>query len=367
MCAETGSGFNPKNRFEDEITLEELVLSMAALLRWIRSHFVRLLIVLLISISLAIVWVIKQPVSYTAELTFMLNDENNPQVSGINSVLGQLGLPVTGGRYNVDKLLEIAKSRNLMQSTLLSEGTIEGKVDLLANHFIHFLELDTRWKYEDESLEGFLFQNGKPLETQKEFYVMKSLVDLIAGHKRDRSNALFTTDYGATDYIMSFVIQTPHEELSISFLNELYDKVSAFYVTQATQKNAEVLQLIEAKRDSLTQLINSKAFKAANLRDRNSASFRNTNRVEIALLEAELIALRGTMEEVSKNLERADFVLETSTPLIQILDRPVAPISPQKPGLIRTVLLGALAGTLIYLCLLFAKKVFSTSQMQSYG
>ena len=366
MCADRNSNDQFRERFEDEITLSDLIDSLAGYVNWVRKNLVQLVVFIILGVAITVFWRFQQPEEYVAELTFMLNDENNPQVSGLSSVLGQLGIPFSGGKYNVDKLLEISKSRNLISSTLMTSKNVDGKEDLLANHFLEILDLKSQWKFEEESLEGFSFEIEN-LENQdaRTLYVNKSLIDLITGPKSDRSKGLFTTDYGRTDYIMSFLLRSPSAELSMSFINELYDQVSNFYINQATQKNAQVLKIIEGKRDSIEALINTTAFRVADLKDKSLGSFRNTNRVEIALLESQLAALRGAAEETAKNLERAEFVLETRTPLIQILDRPLPPLYPQKSSLMRAILMGIVMGIIFYLFLLFTVRVLRVSQQKS--
>ncbi len=352
--------------FEDEITFKELIFSLAGIITWIKGHILKLSIFIFIGLSVSLFWAFKQAPTYVAELTFMLNDDNNPQVSGLSGLLGQFGLPVPSGKYNVDKLLEIAKSRRLMDSTLLSSANINGRTDLLANHLMEAFDLTSKWSERDERFKDFLFNKNRPREDSRlDQFALKSLSSMIAGASQDRSNALLTTDYGKTDYIMSLVMKSPSEELSISFVNELYNQVSKFYVDKAVEKNKSIYNIIRQKKDSISALINSTAYDIADLKDKESGTFRNTNKVKVKLLESQLLRLQAASEEIVKNFERAQFVLETNTPLIQILDWPLSPLSPQKPSVVKYGLFGAFLGVLLFLVVIFLGQVIRVAQYNS--
>lgn len=56
-------------------------------------------------------WAVDQPL-YISKINFMLNDSEGSSM-GFNSILGQIGLPTTSQRLNLQKILEIAKTRKI--------------------------------------------------------------------------------------------------------------------------------------------------------------------------------------------------------------------------------------------------------------
>lgn len=344
--------------YPDEITLRELVLSTAHLIKWLKKHVLRLLLFGVIFGALGALWAKNQQESYTAHLSFILSDDNNPQISGLGSMLGQLGFPSTGGRYNVDKLLEIAKSRLLIERTLLEESKVNSTTDLIANHMIEYLDMDDIWSKKDPAFEGYRFTNtNDSLFSDLDRFAIKSLVQTIAGSKDNRKSALFTTDYGNTDYIMTFSLNSPSEGLSMAFVNHHYDNVSDHYVSRAVAKNRAIYNLILNDRDSLITLVNQTAFEAATLKDQSAGSFRNTDNAKIALAETKLRTLQSALEEVITNLGRAQYILDTNSPLIQLIDRPKSPLSPLKPSVFKYSIAAALIGICLYFLTIFGRLV----------
>ncbi len=354
---------NSNTNYPDELTFEELIYSMASIVKWFRKHLVPIIVACLICSALSVLWAVRKPETYTATLSFMLNDDNNPQVSNIGNILGQFGIPITSGKYNVDKLLEISKSRRILESTLFQKKIVDDKEDLLANHFINIYDLASNWSSQDGRLDNFKFSEKDPEEFgDYENFALKRLNALIMGSANNRSEALFTTDYGKTDYIMTFSTRCLSEELAIEFTNEIYDQISQFYVQNATEKNQSIYNLIKQRRDSLADAVQNTTYDIASLKDKSQGTFRRTNNVDIANLEGQLIGLETAFQEVEKSLNAADIALKNSTPLIKDLDRPIAPIAPNRPSTLKYGLLGITLGFILYVLFLNAYRIIQLSR-----
>ncbi len=345
-----------RQQYADEITLDEVVTSVADVIRWIKSNALGLGLFCLISIAAAIFWSLQKEDQYVAELSFMLNDDNNPQISGVSGVLSQFGITPSGGKYNVDKLLAIARSNRIIESTLLNNVDISGKEQTLASHFIDVYQLDSKWGEQKPDLKNYRIDTAQ-LTNPEAQYVLKSLKTLIAGNKQSRSSALLTSDYGNTDYIMSFYMKSLSDSLSITFVNELYKEVSSFFIDKAVERSEKIFNLILAERDSITTLISNTAFSVAQLKDSNAGSFRNKNNVEIALLESKLVGYQAALNQIIENLARAEYAVKTSAPLIQLLDAPSYPLTPQKPSILKYSLFGFAVGFILYILWIFASQV----------
>lgn len=352
------SNSDHNQKYTDEITLDEVISAMADVIRWIKSNILGLGLSCIVATAALLFWYTQQEEHFVAELSFMLNDDNNPQISGMAGVLSQFGIAPSGGKYNVDKLLEIARSKRIIESTLLNEVELGGKSKLLANHFIDIHELNDTWEEKRPHLKDFQLDTSKVKSTDGQF-VLKSLKNKIAGTKQNRSGALLTSDYGNTDYIMSFYMKTLSDSLSILFVNELYKEVSDFFVSKSVERSQKILNLIMSERDSLAELISSTALEAARLKDRSGGSFINQNNVKSALLESKLVGYQSALQQITENQGRAEYAVKTSAPLIQPLDYPSYPLSPQKPSLFKYALIGFVLGIVCYLVLTFGMKVIN--------
>ena len=356
---------NTNTHYPDELTFQEFVQGLAEIILWIKRKVVSLAFCLLLSYIISFIWLSRQQETYSAKLSFILNDDSNSQVSNLSGLLGQLGLPIPTGKYNVDKLLEIAKSRKLLTATLFKKKTINGQNDYLANHFLSIYGLPEKWAKNNPELKSFAFLSGQVDSFNlRESFALKSLHTIIMGSPENRVSALFSTDYGRTDYIMSFTTTTLTEELSLAFTNEIYDQVEDFFA-QESEKGSELYGLILQKRDSLLQAINSATYEVALEKDRSFGNFRNTNSITIATLETRLAGLEAAYREIEKNLSNAELALKSNTPLIRLLDRPLPPLQKNSPNYFRVFIFASAFGIFLFLVFHVLSTVFQLVQNKS--
>src|SRR5687768_10908772 len=78
---------------------------------------------------------------YPATITFSVDEDEAGGNSALTGMLSQFGLgSVRPARYNFDKILELSRSRRVVQNTLFVKTTIDGKEDFVANHLIRIYE-----------------------------------------------------------------------------------------------------------------------------------------------------------------------------------------------------------------------------------
>jgi len=350
---------NERESYPDEITLRDIVMSSVAGIKWVKKNAIGLALCIILSVAGSFLWYNQQEEVYVSELTFMLNDDNNPNISGVSGILGQLGIAPQTGKYNVDKLLEIAISQRIINKSLLSEAVIGKHKDFLANHLIRGLGLHEKWSHKDEALQGFFFDNADSGKFNSiEEFALKDIYQRVVGPKNNRSKGLLSTDYGNTHYIMSLYIRSPSDSLSIALVQSIYKEVSGFYIEKSIESSQSVFDLLKAEKDSIDKKIRTVAKDIALIGDRNSGSFRYQNNVESALLEKELVGLEVLSEEIIKNVSRAEYALKTNTPLIQVLDFPSYPLYPQKTSLVKHLFVGLSVGLLLYAFIQYLRLVF---------
>ena len=117
---------------EDELSLKDLILK-------IREYFLEVLrnwkLVIAIAIPICAFFIygaVSSPVTFNAKLTFMVNEEEGNSIGGLSSVLGNI-LPAGGGGSNLARILELSKSRNIMEQVILDTVTINRKEDKVGN------------------------------------------------------------------------------------------------------------------------------------------------------------------------------------------------------------------------------------------
>src|SRR5690349_12921863 len=129
------------------------VLDFANILRGWWKYFLSkwkiLLVAFLLFAITGVLYAWFQKPIYTAELSFSSENTNQGRLGGYAGLAAQFGLDLSGGGgslFEGDNLIELLRSRLLVEKTLLTSIPINGKTDLLVNYYIKANEYDKRWE-----------------------------------------------------------------------------------------------------------------------------------------------------------------------------------------------------------------------------
>jgi hypothetical protein len=288
---------------DDEISLKELILKVREWWKYLLSKWLTILIVGLIGGILGLGYsFIKRPV-YTAETTFVLEEGESGgglgQYAGIASMMGvDLG-GGGGGIFRGDNILELYKSRRMIQETLLSKDTFDGKQQSLIERYIEFNKLRDGWK-EKPSLESIQFNNSLAF-TRVQDSIMGMLVQNINGGileviKPDKKLS-----------IISVKVKSGDELFAKSFTDNIVSKVNTFYVNTKTKKSLENLSILQNQADSVRSVLNASIGGVAAAVDANpnlNPAFQSL-RVGSQRKQVDVQANGAIYQEIVKNLEMA--------------------------------------------------------------
>lgn len=291
---------------------------------------------------------------YSGQLTFMLNEDDTKN-SGFSGLLGSLGIVGGGaGEYNLDKILDLSRTLLIVQRVLLEKDSIEGSYDFIGNHLIRTLNYDRRWKRKMPHLESVRFTHDSlPGFTRNQNKILKILYADLVGTPGQRNQATLRSGYSETSGILSLSITLPSEELSIAILMGMFDKLSAYYIETATDKQQYTLDRLELRVDSLRRELSSREYQLAQFDDTNRGLITQRSKVRRDQLQRELTMFGVIYAEAVKNREIADFSLKNKTPFIRTVDVPFAPLKVLRPvwwrDLISALMLGGLCWALFVL------------------
>src|ERR1700761_8842661 len=138
-----------------EISLKEFILKLGKWWGYLLSKWIIILIAGIIGGTIGLTYAyFKKPI-YKAELSFALQDEKSN--GGLSSALGwasQFGIDLGGGaggsEFSGDNLLELMKSRSMVEKALLTSVTIRNKKETLAEYYIDFNKIRENWKGKPE-------------------------------------------------------------------------------------------------------------------------------------------------------------------------------------------------------------------------
>ena len=324
----------------DEISLKELIGKVRELghtLRtevWEKHRWVIVLVTLLTGFGFGFKAYTTKP-TYTADLTFILKESAGG--GGLNALMGQLSfLGGGGGSTNADKLLTIALSDNILERVILDTASVNGKADRIGNHFIKTYDLHEKWK-KDTVLQGFRFTTTP---SQKQNRAIKQLTALL------RKKICAISFEKKSNVIATKVTVEDDEELALVISLVWYDNLSSYFMNSAIAPQERNLATLTAKADSIFALLNGAESSFAINSDKLGV-INMQNKLPVGRSSRNM-QMYGTMYgEVIKNKETVEFMLKTSTPSLEVLDTPFAPLEPQKRGTVLMLVLGCIAGLVL--------------------
>jgi len=346
--------------YQDEFSLRDLILKVREyVLEAFRYWYIPVFFIILSECYQLYRYFTYVPV-YSGTITFSVDEDEGGGSAGISGMLGQIGLgSIRPTRYNLDKIMELSKSRRVVQQTLFTKIIVDEKLDFLANHLLRIYKLGHAVNKEKSMPEFYFTRDSVSAFDRRENEVLLMLYNFIIGPPDHPKNALLRADYNEDTNIMSLSATTTDEDLSLEMSRKMFESLSNYYVTKAIEKQVKTYKIVSAKRDSVLAVLKSVEYQLANFKDTHRSLLMRTDQVTELRLQRELTALSAMYAEVLKNTEVADFSLRNKTPFIQVIDSPILPIAPVQFSPIRHLLIGLIIGGVIGFAIVAGRKLFN--------
>ena len=341
----------------DEISLKELVLKIKEWYQFLLTKWRLIILAGIIGGLIGFTYAYFQKPTYKAALTFAMEDEKSGG-GGLGGALGlasQFGIDLGssgGGAFSGANLIELMKSRKLVEKTLLSPIEVDGKAQSLVEYYLAFNEIKKDWD-EKPLLKNVSF----PIDADRTKFTLQQdsiLKNLAAG--------LIKTDLVISQKdkkvsILSIEMNSTNEQFAKVFCETIAKETSEYYVEIKSKKSKMNVDILQHQADSIRAELNSAitgvAAAADNVFNLNSAM--NVRRTPSARRQVDVQANTAILTQLVGNLELAKVTLRKETPLLQIIDRPSFPLEKEKVGKLKSMALGGfLAGFLTVLYLVFS-------------
>jgi hypothetical protein len=341
---------------ENEISLKEIVLKLREWYQYLLCKWKTILIFGLIGGALGLVYTfIKKPV-YTAETTFVLEDgEKGGGLGAYAGLASMVGIDLNmggGGVFQGENILQLYKSRRMIQQTLLSKDTFDGKQELLINRYISFNKLREGWE-DNPALKNLSFDIPHEQFSLQHDSIIGKLVEefnkeYLQVVKPDKKLSIIKVEFKNKD-----------ELFAKSFTNNIVANVNDFYVRTKTKKSADNLSILQQQADSVKRVLNYSISSVATATDANPNSNPafQTLRVPSQKKQVDVQASAAVYQEIVKNLELAKISFRREKPLIQVIDEPILPLKEVKLGKILGFILGSVIFSLIAVITLLYRKL----------
>ena len=328
----------------EEISINGLIETVSILLKYLISKWLFLLLFSIIGGLAGFCFALYSKPVYTASSTFVLEESgSSSSLSQYAGLASMVGIDLGGGGSGIfqgDNLLELYRSRTMIEKTLLSEVEINGKRDLLINRFISINNLRKKWA-DDPKLMRFIF-------TKELIGTHTRIQDSIVGTVVTEINKKYLTVSKPDKKlnIIQVIVKANDELFAKLFNDQIVKNVNDFYVQTKTKKAQDNLDILQHQTDSVKRELNGAISGIAMSLDANPNvnPARQILKVPSQKRQVDVQANTAILEELVKNLEISKMSYRKDAPLIQLIDTPVFPLMREQLGKIKGLIIGIILG-----------------------
>jgi hypothetical protein len=343
----------------DEITLKEFLLKTKEWYTFLLSKWKTIVIAGSIGALLGLGYSFYKKPIYTATLTYAVED--GKASGGLGGALGlasSFGLDLggsSGGAFAGANLMELFKSRAMVEQTLLAPVTLNNKTISLAEMYIQDKKWREKWE-EKPALKSVTFlPNTNKIKFTR---VQDSIFGVI--YSDLSKNALVVEQKDKKVAIGTITMRCTNEYFAQQFNLALTQTVIDFYVETKSKRAKENMDILVRQTDSIRGELNGAITGVAVANDNtfglNPAL--NVKRVPSARRQVDVQANTAILTEIVKQAELAKVTLRKETPLIQIIDQPILPLPKEKFGKVKGILLGGILAGFLTVLVLIMRRIF---------
>ena len=345
---------NSTETAQDEISLKELIQKIQEWIAYLITQWKLIIGIAALGGILGFTYASFQKPTYKAVLTFALEEEKSG--GGVMSLASSFGFDLGGGGgglFTSSNIIELMKSRLVVEKTLLNPVQVAGKEISLADYYIKINELKEGW-----AKKSALANINFPVNADRTKFSLEQdsiLYDISAGLTK---NNLVIAQKDKKVSIISLTVKTESELFSKLFCEQLLKETSDFYIETKSKKSRLNVNILQKQADSIRAELNGAITGVASATDNvfNLNSAMNVKRTTSARRQVDVQANTAILTQLVAQLEMAKVGLRKETPLVQLIDRPILPLEKEKLGRLKSLLIGGfLAGFLTVMYLVFGR------------
>ena len=339
--------------YNDEIQLKDILIKLSEYKTYLFSKKFTIITVSGFFFVLGIVFAISANKKYTAKLTFVVEDQQQSggALGSMSGMASQFGFDIGGSSsatFSQNNILELLKSRGVVEAALMQNRKVNKTDDLLIEHYLYLNKIKDSWKTNNEitpvSFHGILTQNNDSVSGD----VWKSIIEdkLVVELQSDEAN-IINLSYTSVD-----------DEFAKMFVETLIEQMSKMYITYQTAQANNTLSFLNNRADSVFMELEKAEEEFANVKDINQRIVKASGRLKELQLMRRVEVLNAMYLEIVKNLELSKLTLLNQTPIIQIIDKPILPLEEELKSKTALGLLGAFLGGFLSLIFFIFRKLF---------
>ena len=350
----------PTEQITDEISLKELIQKLGEWWKYLLSKWLVIVFCDMVGGGIGLLYAFITKPEYKAVVTFALEDDKQGGggLSGALGLASSLGIDLgtsAGGAFSGANLIELMKSRRMVQKTLLTTYADKDRQEVLANQLLVITKLNKKLANKSDIYKNFSF----PINSvQGQFSIQQDSVLFLLYEQLFEDRILSVTQKDKKVSIITVEVNSTNELFSKAFAENLVTNVSEFYIETKSKKAKNNVAILQRQADSIRNELNlaitGVAITSDNTFNLNPAL--NVNRIPSTKKQIDVQANTAILTQLVTNLEMAKVTLLRETPLIQLIDRPTLPLKKDKAVKVKFLLLwGILSGFLATMYLIIRK------------
>ena len=297
---------------DNESTLKDVFLTIRDYKNELKRKLVLIISIVILFSLIGYIYSINQEDKYVATLSFIVEgDEDGLNLSSLGGMASQFGLDFGGGgssSFSQQNVIELLKSRKIVEESLKKEYTISGKRYSLLEHYIinnNIIEDSSEIKFDgiyNDSITNIVWRqiiNNK----------------LEVSYQNDEAN------------ILNLNYSSVSSQFAKHFTESLIDEMSGMYSSYQTERIRFSLNNLKSRSDSVFSELQKSERNLARIKDRNTRVITASGRLDEIRYMREVQVLNTMYLELIKNTEIVKMSLLNETPIIQIVDTPILPLS----------------------------------------
>jgi uncharacterized protein involved in exopolysaccharide biosynthesis len=341
----------------DEISLKELIQKIQEWIAYLKTQWKIIIGIAALGGIIGFVYASFQKPTYLATTTFVLEeDKGGGGLGGAMGLASSFGFDLGGGGgglFTSSNIIELMKSRLVVEKTLLNPVQIAGKEISLADYYIQINDLKEGWakksKLANISFPVFADRTKFSLEQD-------SILQTISAGLTKNNLTIGQKDKKVS--IISLTVKTENELFSKMFCEELLKETSDFYIETKSKKSRLNVDILQHQADSIRAELNGAITGVAAASDNvyNLNPAYNIKKTPGTRRQVDVQANTAILTQLVAQLELSKVSLRKETPLVQLIDRPILPLAKDKVSRLKSLILGGfLAGFFTVLYLVFGQ------------
>ncbi len=341
----------------DEISLKELIQKIQVWVAYLKTQWKLIIGIAAIGAIIGFVYASFQKTTYTATTTFVLEeDKGGGGLGGAMGLASSFGFDLGGGGgglFTSSNIIELMKSRLVVEKTLLNPVQVGGKELSLADYYIQINNLKEAW-----AKKPALAKMNFPIHADRTKFSLEqdSVLQTISAGLTKSNLTIAQKDKKVS--IISLTVKTENELFSKLFCEQLLKETSDFYIETKSKKSRLNVDILQHQADSIRAELNNAITGVAAATDNvyNLNPAFNVKSTPSKRKQVDVQANTAILTQLVAQLELSKVSLRKETPLVQLIDRPILPLEKEKIGRIKSFVLGGfLAGFLSVLYLVFGR------------